>query len=286
MYPEKNKAHLEWIKIAEEAVKRGDYETAARYYRYVTIHFGILNDMDNMKKFTIKTGECYLNAGKNLQEDEPIAALQFYIKASNCFREGQNKQKIKRCDSLIESLYDSIWKDEIIKSCKDAFELKKIGDYFINHDLSKTIKCYEAAAKKALESGKPNLSGSLYGVLGECYASLKKYEDAAKNYARSAGIYYECRECFEAAWRYCLSGFYFILSGNLNQASFMATRAESVCIEDKINVILNDLALICKFLSEGSINEAKKRWVNIRRKFKEKYVKLIESCFQTLNSAN
>ena len=104
MYPEKNKAHLEWIKIAEEAVKRGDYETAARYYRYVTIHFGILNDMDNMKKFTIKTGECYLNAGKNLQEDEPIAALQFYIKASNCFREGQNKQKIKRCDSLIESL--------------------------------------------------------------------------------------------------------------------------------------------------------------------------------------
>lgn len=285
MFQKSGDAYLEWIKLAEMAAKRHDYETAARFYRYVTVHFGLLNDLDNFKEFSIKTGECYFNAGKNLRDEDSIAALQFYIKASNCFKEGRDKQRANECDSMIESLYDSIRRDGTIDACRDPYELKKIGDYFANYNIGKAIECYETAAEKAFEAGKLNLSGSLYGILGECYVMLKRYEDAAENYAISARRYYECREFFESAWRYCLSGFYFILAGKMDKASSVASKAESICLEDRINVILNNLVLICKFLSEGSIDEAKRIWVRIRRKFKENYVKIIDSCFQSLDSS-
>ena len=284
MFSQKNdNAYLKWIELAEGAVKMRDYETAARFYRHVAVHFGLLNDLDQMKRFTVKTGECYLNAGESLIDSKPVMALQFFIKASNCFREGRDEQKAKECDSMIERLYNSLLEDGTIRSCKDVHGLKRIGDYFASRDVGKATICYETAAKKAFENGKPALSGSLYGTLGECYVTLRRYEDAARRYALSAEIYYECRELFEAAWRYCISGFYFILAGNKREASLMARKAESACKEDRIDVLLNDLALICRLLSEGGISEAKKRWIKIRRKFKESYIRIIDSCFRSVN---
>jgi len=277
-------AYLWWLNLAEEAVKRHDYETAARFYRYVSVHFGLLNDLDNLKKFAIKSGECYFNAGQKLwNNNKPLKALLFYIKASNCFKEGGDDQRAKKCDLVINVYYDSIRKGEITESQKDAYDLKRIGDYFATHNLQKAIKCYEDAAKKAFEDGKLNLSGSLYGILGECYMTLGKYEAAAENYARSADIHYECGEPFEAAWRYCISGFHFILAGRTDKALSMASRAESICREEEINVILNDLASICRLLSEGSIHEAKRRWSKIRMKLKKNYVKTVDSCFRSVN---
>lgn len=275
---------LEWLKLAEEAAERQDYETAARFYRYVSVHFGLLNDMDNMRDFTIKTGECYFNAGKKLWNTQPIKALLLCINASKCFREGRDEQRAKECDLMIEDYYDSIRRDGIIDSCKDPHDLKRIGDYFANRNLEKAIECYEAAAEKALEAGKLNLSGSLYGTLGECYMALERYEDAAESYARSAEIYHECQEFFEAAWRYCISGFHFLLAENPKKALAMASRAELVCREDEIKVLLNDLALICRLLSEGSIQEARRIWIKIRMKFKGNYINIIDSCFRSVSS--
>jgi len=279
-------AYLWWLNLAEEAAKRRDYETAARFYRYVAVHFGLLNDLDNLKKFAIKAGECYFNAGKNLwNSNKPLKALLSCIKASNCFKEGRDKQRAEKCDLVIDSYYNSIRKGEKTEPCKDAYDLKRIGDYFVNHNLQKAIECYETAARKAFEDGKLNLSGSLYGILGECYMTLMKYEAAAESYARSADIYYACRELFEAAWRYCISGFHFILAGRTDKASSMAGRAESICREGEINVILNDLASVCKLLSKGAIHEAERRWNKIRIKLKKDYVKIVDSCFRSAISS-
>jgi len=277
-------AYLWWLNLAEEAAEREDYETAARFYRYVAVHFGLLNDLENLKKFVIKAGECYFNAGKNLwKNSDPLKALLFFINASNCFKEGRDEQRTEKCDLIIESYYDSICRDETIESCGDAYDLKRIGDYFINHNLQKAIECYEAAAEKAFKDGNPNLSGSLYGTLGECYMTLKKHKTAAESYTKSADMYYACWEPFEAAWRYCLSGFHFILAGNIDKALSMANKAEFICKKDNIQVILNDLASICRLLSEGSIHEAKRIWNKIRMKLKKNYVEIVDSCFRSAN---
>ena len=284
MSQNRSDAYLAWLNLAKEAAKRQDYANAARLYRYVAVHFGLLNDLDNLKNFTIKTGECYLNAGKKLwNNNKPLKALLLCIKASYCFRDGRDEQRAEKCNSIIERYYDSIRRDRIINSCRDAHDLKRIGDYFVNHNIEKAIECYEVAAKKAFEAGKLNLSGSLYGILGDCHMALKKYLEAAESYAKSAEIYCEVGELFEAAWRYCMAGFYFILAGNSRKALSMAIKAESICREDDINVILNDLASICRLLSEGDTLEAKRRWDKIRMKFKRNYVKIIDSCFQSAN---
>jgi len=280
-----HEAYLRWLALAEEAAKRRDYETAARFYRYVVVHFGLLNDSENLKKFTIKTGECCFNAAEALwNNDKHVKALLFFIKASNYFREGSDEHRAEKCDLIIEKCYDSIRKNKIIDLCEDPQDLKRIGDYFVNRNFEKAIECYEAAAEKAFKTGKLHLSGSIHGILGDCYKALRRYKDAAERFARSAEIYYECHEFFEAAWRYCISGFCFILAGDTEAASEMAVKAESACLEDGINVILNDLAYICRLLSEGCIYEAERRWSKIRKKFKKSYAEIVDFSFDAVHS--
>jgi len=276
--------YLEWIRMARLAMENKDYERAAHLYKYVTVHFGLLNDMENMRKFSVKAGECYFNAGRNLQDKDPLKAIQFYIKASKCFREGGEKERADECDALIENLYEFILRDGRIDSCGDAYSLKNFGDYFVSRSIEKATECYRRAAEKALKDRKLHLSGRLYGILGECYSKLNRYEAAAESYAKSASLCYECQEFFESAWRYCLSGFHFILAGRVDLASAMASRAESICREDRINVILNSLAAVCRLLSQGSLHEAKSLWNRFRWKFKRNYAEIIDLCFQRLNS--
>jgi len=276
--------HLEWVRMAELAVENKDYERAAHLYKYVTVHFGLLNDTENMRKFSVKAGECYFNVGRDLQDRDPLKAIQFYIKASRCFREGGERGRADKCDDLIENLYESILRNGKMDSYGDAYSLKDFGDYFVSRSIEKAAECYRRAAEKALKDGKMRLSGSLYGILGECYSKLDRYEAAAESYAKSASICYECREFFESAWRYCLSGFHFILAGKMDLASAMAARAESICREDQINVILNSLAAVCRLLSQGSLHEAKSLWDRFRWKFKKNYAEMVDLCFQRLNS--
>ena len=283
MFVRKQDDYSEWIKMADLAAENKDYERAAHLYRYVTVHFGLLNDAMNMKRFSVKAGECYFKAGRTLQDKDPLKAIQFYIKALRCFREGDEKEKASQCNIIIENIYESIVRDGRIDSCGDAYNLKNVGDYFVSRNVRKAAECYGKAAEKALKDGKLRLSGSLYGILGECYSRLNIYGLAAENYARSASLYYECQEFFESAWRYCLSGFHFILAGRKDLASKMAVKAESICREAQINVILNNLASVCRLLSEGSIQEAKALWNRFRWKFKRNYAEIVDLCFQRLD---
>ena len=283
MIRDRDEAYLRWLALAEEAAKRGDYEEAARFYRYVAVHFGLLNDSENLKKFTLKAGECCFNAAETLlNNNKHIEALLFLIKASNYFREGSDEHRAEKCDMIIERSYDSLSKNEMTDLCGDPQDLKRIGDYFANRDLEKAIECYEAAAEKAFKIGKLHLSGGIYGILGDCYKALKRYRDAAERHARSAEMYYERHKFFEAAWHYCISGFCFILAGDTEAALATALKAESICREDNINIILNDLAYICRLLSEGHIYKAERRWSRIRRKFKRSYAEIIDSSFDTM----
>lgn len=286
MLGDRSGEHLKLLRQAEEAANREDYEEAARFYRYVAVHFGLLKESESMKAFMIKTGECYLNAARRLwDKNRPVHALLSFINASRCFKEGRDEERARKSDLTVECYYGRIRKDGTLRLHGDANDLKRIGDYFVNRDLNKAIECYEAAAERAFALGKLHLSGSLYATLGECYMAIGRHGEAAERYARSGDMYLKCRELFEAAWRYCISSFNFILAGDTRKALSAALKAEFVCREEGINVFLNDLASVCRLLSEGFPDEALRKWRKIRRKFKESYVKIIDSCFQLIDSS-
>ena len=47
---------VEFKFLAERARNRGDYETAARFFRYLMVHFGVVNDEANRRRFAVKSG--------------------------------------------------------------------------------------------------------------------------------------------------------------------------------------------------------------------------------------
>ncbi len=277
-------ARIEWERLAEKAIKKHDYEDAARFFHYVTISFGLANDESNQKKYANKTGECYLQGARKLEdENDFLKAILLCIKATNSFQEGGSEESSKLCDSVIRKYYALIARYGLTRIDGDAHNLKGVGDYFFNNgDLEKAIECYRTAAEKAFKEDKLALSGGLYRDVGDCYQRLKDFENAAKTYATAADMYFNCQEYFEAASHYCESGFLFIHVGRLKEASIMARKAGFSCDEGCIDILLNDLSYICRLLSERSLYEAEERWKKIRMKFKRSYIDLIDSCFRAL----
>jgi len=275
---------LEWVKLAEEALKILDYEVAARFFRYATIYFGLVNDASNQRKFAIKTGECYLQSAQELRrEDGPLKAILLCIKAASYSQEGRSEELVRICDSVIRQKYTMITKDHFMRFHGEPHDLKGIGDYFLkNGDLERAIECYRTAAENASNGENPILSGGLYRDVGDCYQKSEDIERAAESYAKAAHMYLKGREYFEAAWHYCESGFMFIRLGRLEEASTMARKASSACSEGHIDVLLNDLSHICRLLSERALYEAEDRWKRIRIKFKRSYINLVDSCFEAL----
>lgn len=279
-------AYLEWIKSAEEASEKEDYEAAARLYRHVTIHFGVNNDLPNQRKYAIKTGECHLKAARNhLAKNDLVKTVLSCAKAYGFFIEGGHENLAASCDAMIKECYDAIRSQGIAASNISNKDLKLLGDYFVKKGIFEdAAKCYQAAAENACENGKVVLAGGLYRDVGDCYRMLGDFEKAAENYATAGDMFLKGQKHFEAAQHYCQSGFLFIIAGKLDEASVVANKASLACDEGGIDVIMNDLSKICRLLSEKALVDAGELWSRIRMKFKGSYANLIDSCFDFLRS--
>ena len=82
------RAHFEWMRLAEEAVRNSDYEVAARSLRYVSVYFGLVDDSSKRREFAKKAGECFLQAAREFEnrKDLPKAVL-LCIKAARYYCE-------------------------------------------------------------------------------------------------------------------------------------------------------------------------------------------------------
>jgi tetratricopeptide (TPR) repeat protein len=277
-------AHLKWIRSAEKAVKEGNYESAARLFRYVSTYYGIIGDEPERKKYAVKTGESFLGAGEAyLAQKDLLKSIVFFIKASDFFREAGDEELNERCESKINEYYAAIRRDSSAKIRSDTRDLEAIGDYFVGkNDLKNSAELYQTAANKAHEEGKHVLAAGLYRDVGDCHQELNNFEAAARNYGIAADLFLLGDNHFEAARHYCESGFLYIRAGKLQEASVAAAKAGFACDVGRIDIILNDLSEVCKLLSEKSLDEARERWNKIKMKFKKNYVELVDSCFGTI----
>jgi len=276
--------HLKWVKEAEKAIEKGDFESAARLFRYVSTYYGMINDETNQQKFAVKTGEAYLSAGEAcIAQNELFKATTFFVKAADSFSKGENEEKKKVCELKILQCQKRLEKEDIQSTCDDVRDLKAIGDYFADrNELVSSLAFYQSAAEKARKQEKIALAAGLYRNVGDCFKVLKDFEAAAERYATAGDLFLLCGNYFEAARHFCESGFYFIRVGKHQKASIVAAKAGLACNTGRIDVILDDLSEVCKMLSQKSLDEAEERWSKIRMKFKRSYVELVDSCFKSI----
>jgi tetratricopeptide (TPR) repeat protein len=280
-------AHFEWIRSAEKAVKKGNYESAARLFLYASTYYGIVNDEPNRKKFTVKSGESLLSAGEAyLAQKNIVKAIIFFIRAFGSFRDGGDNELAERYKYKINECYAKIKADDSLKANNNIRDLKAIGDYFVGgNDLEDAVEIFQLIADRAREEGKHVLAAGLFRDMGDCHRTLKNFGAAAKSYGKAADMFLLCDDFFEAARHYCESCFYFILAGELQEASVMAAKAGFACDVGQIDVILNDLSEVCRLLSQKSLDEAEEYWNKIRKKFKKSYVDMVDSCFKVLSAS-
>jgi len=271
------------MRLAEEAIGKNDYEGAARSLRYVSVCFGLVDDSPKRQEFAKKAGECYLQAARVFENKKDLPrAILLCIKATGCFQESGSEELAFACDALIRKHHASMV-DEGGNSYETISDLKSVGDYFtMKGESDNAISCYRMAAEKAYEQGKVALSAGLYVDLCGRYRALGDLEMAAKNYRDAAGRYFECERYFEAARYYCESGLLFIRVHDLDGAHSMAERAETACVEGRIEFVWNYLSRVCLLLSERDPKSAMEIWSRIRRKFKRSNIELVDSCFSVI----
>jgi tetratricopeptide (TPR) repeat protein len=270
--------------FAERSLKMGDYESAARFFYYLAVYYGVMNDEENWRKFSMKSGECYILAAERM--GDLAKAIALCLKAVRILRDVGDASRANLYGLKAWEYYVALnnrnnaeWNVEGIHS------IKLLGDFFAdNGDFERAAVVYWNAAEKALNMGKLNLAGGLYKDSGDSYRKIGKMEPAIRSYLRAAEAYFRCQEYFESAWRYCEAGFMLIYMNRLKEALEVSEKAELACYEGRIEIFLKDLSHICKLLSQGSIDEARKKWDKIKLKIRGENVKLIENLFKTIKS--
>ncbi|MBS7634835.1 hypothetical protein KEJ34_04990 [Candidatus Bathyarchaeota archaeon] len=267
------------IKLAENALRIGNYEDASRFFRYLMIHFGAINDEPNKRVFAIKTGECCMLAAEKARGSPRAIILS--VRAAEAFQEGGDHEMARLCSSKIWEHYAAINEGEPRRDSELIHALKVFGDYLVSSgDMEKAAIIYSHAAKNASESGRTLLAGGLCRDAGDCYRKIGNLEYAVDYYTKAADAYLRCREYFEAAWSYCKVSLTFICLGKMRDALQAAEKAESACYWGEIGIFLKDLSRICKLLGQGSLSEAEESWNKIKAKFSGEYARLVEFSFQ------
>lgn len=266
--------------LAEEAIKRGDYEGAARLFRHLSVRFGVNGDRFNQRRTAIRAGECYMRAAE--ESSDAIKAIALYLRAIESFAGQGEDEKANLCGLKMWERFLSVEDSELKVSGESISIFRAAGDYFIdNGDFEKADIIYRNAAERALKGGKTLLAGRLYKSAGDCSLKSGRLEEAATLYTKAADIYFSCQEYFEAAWSYCEAGFILIYLGRFKEASDISEMAEESCSRDQVEFFLKDLSHVCKLLSKGFIREARERWDKIKMKVRREYAHLIESSFQS-----
>jgi len=265
--------------LAESCLRRGDYENAARFFRYLMVHFRMAKDESNYKKFAIKAGECYLQAAEKLRDS--IKAIMLYLRAAKAFREGGRIMMINLCSSRIWESYTMLREGKFEENSDNLHMFKVAGDYFMdNDDFRKAAIIYHDIAEKALDSGRLLLAGEFYRNTGVCYQKMNNLDEAVSSYIKAADLYFSCQKYFEAAWNYCKAGFLLIHLYRFREASAVAEKAKLACREGQVEIFLRDLIRICKSLSRGRIYEATENWQRIKWKLSREYIQLVENSFR------
>ncbi|MBS7624264.1 MAG: hypothetical protein QXF59_06325 [Candidatus Bathyarchaeia archaeon] len=267
--------------LAEESVRRGDYETAAHLFRRLAVYYGLVGDKHGRRKFAIRAGEYYMRAAEALPDDIKVMAL--YLKAMESFTEGGVREAAHFCGLRIWERFASI-KDGVFEVDSEGIGvLRAVSDHFAERgDLEKANIMYKSAAEMALKSGKLLLAGRLYKSAGDCNLRSGKIEEAADLYIKAANMYFSCEEYFEAAWSYCEAGFLLICLRRFKEASDISEMAEESCRRGQISIFLRDLSNLCNLLSRGLISEAREKWDKIRMKIRKEYAQIIESSFRSV----
>ena len=279
-----SEAYLAWVKSADSALERGDYEIAAQHFRRVAGYFCLVGDMGEFKAFARRAGECYLEAARRLWDAEnPLKASSLYKTAANCLREAGDEASATTCEIRVRGYYKGLVNRGFADFRGEAQDLKRVGDYFnLEGDHEAAGKCYLEAADRAVNEEKLTLAGGLYRDAGDCYRRSENPREAAEAYEMAADSYLGGRKYFEAAWHYNLAGLLAASMRGFEKAQELAGKANDACWEGRIPVLLNELSRICAQLGKQEIHDAEKRWERIRKKFKESYVSLIDSCFRAL----
>ncbi len=273
---------LEWIRFAEESIRKGDHEKAAGHLWRIAHYFKLNKDIATFREYARRTGDCYVRAAEQLWSAGRCGeASRLYIKAAECYMEIEDHRSAENCDLKIHQCYAAITKNGLKDYDGSPQDLKSIGDYFRETKKpEKAGECYEAAARKAENDGKTMLAGGLFTDAGDISWLLKDVEKTIDNYARAADNYLRSEKHFEAAWYYIISGFLLASLKRFRESTAMAKKAKYACAAGDILILLNKLSRICEHLSKGRSYEAEVEWLRIKSKFKKEYVGLIDSCFR------
>jgi len=284
----RNKEYLSWIRVAEEALKEGDYGVAAQYFRRAANYFWLIRDKEEFEAFARRACECHLRAAESMwNRGDHLGASSFYGMAAGGFREIGDKAKAEDCDQRVGECYEAIVREGFSSFPGGVKDLRRMGDHFeAEGDQERAAKCYREAAERATKEGKMAVAAGLYRDAGECHRLLNDPEGAAKAYEKAADSYFEGERHFEAAWHYNLAGFLLISMLKFDEARKLAGRAEIACLEGDVTVLLNHLTRVCEHLSKGKTLEAREEWGKIKRKFKAGYATLVDGCFKALQEAH
>lgn len=273
---------LSWIRQAEEAFRKAEYEVAASHLRRVTAYLWGTRDLELYPRYTRRLCDCYLAAAHaEKARGDLVRAAVMYRAAVTYLRELGEESEAAECKAFVDGFYESLLRSGFAGVKATPRELKSIGDYLkASEKPLDAAQCYLKAAKSAFQESKWLLAAGLFRDAGDAYRATGETGHAVEHYEEAAELYARSGAGFETAWYLTLASFMRTSLGDRAQAEALARRAMQVSAEAQIPVLVNELASAARLLARGQREEARDQWNLAKRKLRPSYASVVEKSFE------
>jgi len=200
--------------------QQGNYEKALGYF-YRSLNARIeIGDKNGIASLYNAIGLVFSEQGGDFNDK----ALEYFEKALNMNKELENQMGIAQSYYRLSSIFTAKLKDA--KSNKDSIS-------FLNKSLDYSTKFLELSEK----IGDPKLLADATISLGNIYLSIKKYDEAIKNFNKSVKLYESVNSQFGLANAYFSLGKYYLGTRNYSQAIIFYKKALDISEIKELNAL-------------------------------------------------
>jgi len=253
--------------VAEET--KGNYEEAAKLFYKASICYGMEDDPPNYEVAKRRSGELFLAAV--VRAERPVLAAKSCMLAYKILSE-LGDPRANDCVNVILDLISNNRQDLLADRDTSILATKFLRE---RGKVAEAVEIYVPLAENLRKGGNCQLAARLYSDAAICEEYIRDLKMASRYNKLAGELFMSCELHLEASEHLVKAFLEGVTVGEADGS--LLELSDEACSLGEIKVSWHtELVSTCKDLLHGDADSARKKWKDIRYKFRPSYNSLVE----------
>jgi len=266
------------LKSAETEETKGNYEEAAKLFYKASICFGMENDPQNYEVTKRRSGELFLAAVE--RSERPVLAAKACMLAYKILSE-LGDSRANDCVNVILALISNNRQDLLADRETSILATKFLRE---RGKVAEAVEIYVSLAEDLRKRGNCQLAARFYSDAAMCEEYVRDFKMASRYNKLAGELFMSCELHLEAS-EHLVKAFLEGVTVGEADGSLLELSDEACLLGNIKDNWHTELVSVCKDLFHGDADSARKKWKDIRYKFRPSYNSLIELAINEVNKS-